>query len=137
MSLTRSKSRRCALQMLFQWEMNPQSPTAIEKSFWRVAKADIPTRLFANQLFEGTVETAEKCDELITKFSKDWRIERMAPIDKAILRLAIWEFRSGSAPVKVVMNEALALARKFSSDDSVSFLNGMLEAISRSLEPAT
>jgi N utilization substance protein B len=123
--------------MLFQWEMNPQSARAIERKFWRVAKADAPTQLFANQLFEGTVETTEQCDELITKFSRDWRIERMAPIDKAILRLAIWEFRSGSAPVKVVMNEALTLAHKFSSEDSISFLNGILESISKSLEPAS
>jgi transcription antitermination protein NusB len=130
----RRKSRECALQMLFQWGMNHQSAGRIESSFWKSARGADSTRRFANQLFEGAVTQAEATDSLIEKLSKNWRMKRMPEIDCGILRLAIYELRSGTAPVKVVINEALELAKKFSTGESAPFLNGILDAAAKSLE---
>ena len=133
MSLRR-KSRECALQMLFQWGMNPQPPPRIESSFWKSARGAETTRKFANELFEGAAAQADSSDALIEKLSKNWRIERMSEIDRAILRLAIFELGAGTAPMKVVINEALELAKTFSAPESTSFLNGILDSASKSLE---
>ena len=129
----RHKSREFALQMLFQWQINRQPAERIEDSFWRSAHAAQSTRRFANELFEGAIAQAKSSDDLIEKFSKNWRLERLAEIDRGILRLAIYELRSGTAPVKVVIDEAVELAKKFSSAESSPFLNGILDAAAKSL----
>ncbi len=120
--------------MLFQWDMNHESPARVEASFWKSARAAGSTRRFANQLFEGAVAQAESNNKLIAELSKNWRLERMPEIDRGILRLAIYELRSGTAPVKVVIDEALELAKKFSTAESAPFLNGILDAASKSFE---
>ena len=127
----RRKSREFALQMLFQWDMTRQMPAQIEKTFWRTARAAESTRKFANELFGGAVAEAEAIDKLLQKHAKNWKLDRMAAIDRSILRLAIFEFRLGDAPPKVVLNEALELAKIFSSDEAGPFLNGVLDAILR------
>lgn len=124
----RHKSREFALQMLFQWDMARQKPARIEQGFWRTARAAESTRKFANQLFEGAVAQAKENDELVGRLSENWRFDRLAAIDRSILRLALSELRLGSAPEKVVINEALELAKKFSSEDAPAFLNGILDA---------
>lgn len=131
----RHKSREFALQMLFQWDMTRQSPARIEGSFWKTARAADTTRKFAHELFVGAVSQADAADALIAELSANWRIERLAAIDKSILRLAIYEFRFGTAPPKVAIDEALELAKKFSSEDSPPFLNGILDAALKKLEP--
>lgn len=124
----RHKSREFALQMLFQWDMASQKPASIEEGFWETARAADSTRKFANELFEGAVAQAKTSDELVGKLSENWRFERLAAVDRNILRLAIFELQFGTAPPKVVINEALELAKKFSSEDSPNFLNGVLDA---------
>lgn len=124
----RRKSREFALQMLFQWEMGRQKPALIEKHFWKSARAADETRSFANQLFEGAASQAEACDALVARLSENWRLDRLAAVDRSILRLAIYELRSATAPAKVVIDEALELAKKFSSAESPAFLNGILDA---------
>jgi transcription antitermination protein NusB len=131
----RRKSRECALQMIFQWEMNHQSAAHLERSFWKSARAAESTRRFANELFEGAIAQADSNDKFLGKLSKNWRLERMPEIDRGILRLAIYELRSGTAPVKVVINEALELAKKFSTAESAPFLNGILDAAAKSIAP--
>lgn len=131
----RHKSREFALQMLFQWDMTRQSPARIEGNFWKTARAADTTRKFAHELFVGAVAEADAADALIAELSANWRIERLAAIDKSILRLAIYEFRFGTAPPKVAINEALELAKKFSSEDAPPFLNGILDAALKKLEP--
>lgn len=135
MSLRR-KSRECALQMLFQWGIHPQAVERIEQSFWKTARGAESTRQFANQLFEGAVAQAESSDRLVESLSKNWRLDRMAEIDRGICRLAIYELRSGTAPLKVVLDEAVELAKRFSTEESASFLNGILDAAAKSLEKA-
>jgi transcription antitermination protein NusB len=130
----RRKSREFALQMLFEWDIARQKPKRIEQNFWKTARAAQSTREFANQLFEGTVSQAESNDQLVEKLSEHWRLDRLATIDRGILRLAIYELRAGTAPPKVVIDEAVELAKKFSSDEAPAFLNGVLDAALKSLE---
>ncbi len=125
----RRKAREYALQMLFQWEIGRQQPTRVEAGFWKNARAEKTTRTFANQLFESAVAESAVVDELITQHSTNWRLERMPAIDRAILRLAVAELRSGATPPRVVINEALELAKKFSSEEAAPFINGILDAI--------
>lgn len=121
------------MQMLFQWDMSQQEPGKLEAKFWRAAKAADSTRAFANQLFEGTVRDTAPIDDLIVKQAQNWRMERLAVIDRAILRLAIYELRTTGTPPKVILNEAVELAKKFSSEEAGAFVNGILDAIHKSL----
>ena len=105
----RHKAREYALQMLFQWEIGRQNPLRIEEGFWRMAKADKNVRALANELFEGTVEGNSELEALVAKHAENWRVERMAVIDRAILKMAACELRAGKTPPKVVLNEAVEL----------------------------
>jgi N utilization substance protein B len=126
------------MQMLFQWDMSRQDPAKLETKFWRTAKAADNTRAFANKLFEGAAKYADELDALIVQHAQNWRLERMAIIDRAVLRLAIYELRIAETPPKVVLNEAVDLAKKFSSEDAGAFVNGILDAVSKTLvEKAT
>ena len=124
------------MQMLFQWDMSRQEPAKLEAKFWRTAKAADSTRVFANQLFEGAAKDADELDALIVQHAQNWRLERMAIIDRAVLRLAIFELRAGETPPKVILNEAVELAKKFSSEDAGAFVNGILDAVRKALVKA-
>jgi len=130
----RTKSREFALQMMFQWEIGRQEPKRIEDGFWRIARAEKTTKEFANQLFEGAVAEANHLDDLVAAKAENWRPERMAVIDRAILRLAAYELRQAKTPPKVVLNESIELAKKFSSEDSAGFVNGVLDALVRAMK---
>ena len=121
------------MQMLFQWDMSQQEFTKLETRFWKSAKAADKTRAFANKLFEGAAKDIAVLDALIVGHSDNWRFERMAAIDRAILRLAIHELRGGETPPKVVLNEAVDLAKKFSSEESGAFVNGVLDGVRKTL----
>ena len=129
----RHKAREFALQMLFQWEIGRQDPRRIEEGFWRMARAEKNTRALANQLFESSVDGAAELDALVGAHAKNWRLERMAVIDRAILRLAACELRAGKTPPKVVLDEAVELAKTFSSQEAASFINGVLDGLLKSL----
>jgi transcription antitermination protein NusB len=129
----RTKAREFAMQMLFQWDMSQQDPAKLEVKFWRAAKAADATRDFANQLFEGTARDTQVLDQIIGKHAENWRFERLAAIDRAILRLAIYELRATDTPPKVVLNEAIEMAKKFSSEDSGAFVNGILDAFRKTM----
>jgi N utilization substance protein B len=130
----RSKSREFSMQMLFQWDMSQQDLTKLEAKFWKGARAAEQTRAFANQLFEGAAHDSKDLDELIAKHVENWRLERISAIDRAILRLALHEMRATDTPPKVVINEAVELAKKFSSDEASGFVNAILDAYHKSLQ---
>lgn len=134
MSLRR-KSREFALQMLFQWDLHPQDVARIETGFWKNARAEKKTRDFANQLFEGAAAAAKALDAAIEQHAKNWRLERMAAIDRNILRLGIYELQQKDVPAKAVINEAVELAKKFSTEESAPFINGVLDAVAKA-EPS-
>ncbi len=120
--------------MLFEWDMTKQKPARVEQLFWRSARAADSTRKFANELFEGAVAQAESSDRLMGELSENWRFERLAAVDRGILRLSISELKLGTAPPKVVISEAIELAKKFSSAEAPAFLNGVLDAALKTLE---
>jgi N utilization substance protein B len=122
------------MQMLFQWDMSQQDFSKLEAKFWKSAKAADKTRSFANKLFEGTARDVNALDAIIIKHADNWRFERLAAIDRAILRLAVHEMNGTETPPKVVLNEAVDLAKKFSSEESGAFVNGVLDAVHKSLK---
>ena len=131
----RTKAREYAMQMLFQSEMSPQDTKKLEAKFWKSAKAADTTREFANALFEGAARDIASLDEQITKNTAEanWKFERLAAIDRAILRLGIHELRQGETPARVVINESVELAKKFSSEDASAFVNAVLDSVRKSL----
>jgi N utilization substance protein B len=133
----RHQAREAALQILYFCEVaHAPADVAIESFFKEHApEASEATRAFAAQLVRGTLEDAAELDALIATHSQNWRLERLATIDRLILRLASWELQHGSdSPPAVVMDEAIELARTFSSDASVAFVNGVLDAVRKALE---
>src|SRR5205085_2984932 len=89
---------------------------------------------FVEDLVRGTVENIAALDEQISKHAEHWRMERMPAVDRNILRLAVWEMIYGGTPAAVTIDEALELARKYSNEESVQFVNGVLDAVHRELE---
>ena len=131
----RRKAREYALQMLFQWEISRQEPERLEAGFWKNMRAEKTTRAFANQLLEGAVAESKAIDDLLSRHAQNWRLDRMAAVDRAILRLAVYELCFGAdTPPKVVINEAVELAKKFSSEEAAGFINGILDAILKTRE---
>ncbi len=127
----RRKARELALQLLYQWELRAESPEKVEEAFWPGAKAASKTREFAHRLFAGTVAAATELDKRIEAHATNWRLERMSAIDRNILRLAAFELCSATAPPRVVMDEAIELAKKFSDDAAPAFVNGVLDALTK------
>jgi transcription antitermination protein NusB len=130
----RHRAREAALQILYQWEIGGNDvDRAAETLFVRQWPAEPPSeelRSFASRLARDTVERLAAVDVLIAETAAHWRPERMAVLDRLILRMAVCELlREPDAPPAVVINEALELARTFSTEESVKFINGMLDAI--------
>jgi len=137
-SSTRHKAREAALQMLFAADLYHVDPDRLIEDYWNEfgdTTVDTKTREFSDKLVQGTLRELAAIDERIRTRAEHWRIERMAVIDRLILRLAVYEFlHEKETPAKVIINEALELARTFSTDDAVKFINGILDGIRRTLE---
>jgi len=136
---TRRKSRELALQMLFQSDMGKQTSEQVERTFWAERKdLDEGVRSFAQDLFRVATERVDEIDKLIERHAEHWRMDRMAAVDRNILRAGVAEFLGfPKTPRPVVINEALEIARRFSSPESVQFINGVLDSVARDLEGAT
>jgi len=135
---TRRKSRELALQMLFQADMGKQGPDEVRRTFWS-ERGDIEAdeRGFAEDLFRVASDRKTEIDGLIEGHAEHWRMERMAAVDRNLLRSAVAELLGfPSTPRAIVINEALEIARKFSSPESVQFLNGVLDSVGRAVEKA-
>jgi N utilization substance protein B len=125
--------------MLYQWEVGKVSMFEVRQTFWAQAQTDgaLPDdlRAFATSLADGVAAQVEQIDPTIATAAEHWRLERMNVMDRLILRLATYEFLyTPDTPGKVIINEALELARTFSGDESVRFINGILDGIRRTLE---
>ena len=134
---TRRKARESALQMLFAADVAKTSDTVLTRNFWNELgepSLDDDTREFANRLAVGTLHELETIDERIRTRAEHWRIERMAIVDRNVLRLAVYEFLFTDTPHTVVINEALEIARRFSTFEATQFINGILDAIKHDLE---
>lgn len=134
---TRRKARECALQMLFAADVAKTSSGVLNNRYWNElgeANTDDATREFADRLATNTLREIDKIDETITSRAEHWRISRMAIVDRNVLRLAVYEFLFEPTPHTVVINEALEVARHFSTFEATQFINGILDAIKHDLE---
>ena len=137
---SRHRAREAAIQMLYQWEVGRDTIAEIGQTFWTHSPASTQQplgdelRAFATTLAAGVANSVADIDPIIVGAAENWRIERMNVLDRLILRLAIYEFlHEVETPAKVIINEALELARTFSTDESVRFINGILDAVRRTL----
>ncbi len=130
----RTQSREVALQILYQMNITCESAEDTLANYWEHNEEwDPEVREFADWLVRGTVENGERLDTIIIRYAENWNLDRMAVIDRNILRMAAYELLfAGDIPPKVTINEAVNLAKKFSQADSGKFVNGILDRISHS-----
>jgi len=136
MSELRHQARAAALQALYLWEVGRVTPADALETFWAEhhLEADDTFRAFTAALVRGVATDVADLDRLIAEHTQNWRIERLAVIDRLILRVAVWELQHPEAPPAVVLNEAIELARTYGTDDSPRFVNGVLDAVRKALE---
>lgn len=134
---SRRKSRERALQMLFLWDVNRESAERSSAAYYDLVEQSEPVKPrrdpFADTLFRGVIDSRAELDERITRHAEHWRIERMAAVDRNILRMAVCEMAKLETPPAVAIDEAIELARRFSNEESAQFVNGVLDAIRRDL----
>jgi transcription antitermination protein NusB len=133
---TRRKSRELVLQMLFQSDMGRQSAEEVRRIFWKErSSVGAEVRDFAEDLFQVAADRTTEIDGLIERHAEHWRMDRMAAVDRNIMRAAVAELLGfPDTPRAVIINEALEIARKFSSPESVQFINGVLDSVGKDLE---
>ncbi len=136
---SRRRSREAALQMLYQLEIGRTTAQEAIVSYWPAHDADDdvsePQRQFANALVLGTMARLAEVDATITAHAQNWRIERMVVIDRIVLRLAIYELLAEmDTPARVVINEGIELARTYSGEEAVPFVNGVLDSVRKELK---
>ncbi len=141
MSGTRRKAREMAMQMLYQSDLGKQTANEVRRVFWKSrtddegqATVDLETQSFAEDLFRIAMERSDEVDDLIEQHAKNWRLHRMAAVDRNLLRMAVAELLGfKGTPHPIVINEALEIGRRYAAPESINFLNGVLDAISRSV----
>ncbi len=126
----RRKSREYTLQVLFQIEFNNSKPEKIQEQYWKNKKVPEEIKKYSVWLLNGVISYREKIDDIIQSVSENWRVSRMAVVDRNILRIAVLElfFGENLAPA-IVINEAIEIAKKFNSEKSAAFINGILDAL--------
>ena len=134
---SRRKARECALQMLFASDVSQMRVDELVRTYWsELGDTDVEpaAQEFATRLATGTLAHLAELDERIRSRAEHWRISRMAIVDRNILRLAVYEFLHEPTPRTVAINEALEIARRFSTYEATQFINGILDAIKRDLD---
>ncbi|MDK2820078.1 MAG: transcription antitermination protein NusB [Clostridia bacterium] len=133
--MSRRAARSKALQVLFAIDIGDMEPEMAIEQFLNKSKLSPQTKEFAKQLVLGTVAARQKLDELISKYSTGWRLERMASVDRNILRMALYEISSiDDIPINVTINEAIELAKEFNDEEAGKFINGILDSAVKDME---
>jgi len=135
----RRKGREVALQFLYQLDLHDEvDPASHETDFWARHPVDDDTRAFASALVTGTKRRQEEIDRLIAQYAEHWDLDRMAVVDRNILRLAVYELLEQSKiPPKVAINEAIEISKKFGTRESSRFINGILDRVYKELRAAS
>ncbi len=134
----RRKARELALQMLFQYDMSGNEPDMIVTTFEDLQKSKPNTREFATRIFHGTVEHIKEIDEIIQQQAENWRLSRMAVVDRNIIRMSVYEFlHESDTPKLVIIDEAIEIAKRFGTQKSSQFINGILDGILKRYNLAT
>jgi len=131
--MKRRKAREYALQILFELDIRKEKPSiTVLKNFWAEHSPDDEVRSFAEEVVKGTFKYLRKIDGAIEKCAENWSIDRMAAVDRNVLRMAVYEilYRM-EIPSSVTINEAIEIARKFGTEESGSFVNGILDSVAR------
>ncbi|MFH1541184.1 MAG: transcription antitermination factor NusB [Elusimicrobiota bacterium] len=127
---TRRLSRECAIQVLYAMDACKLTKAEIDEAFWQTKNYDKDVVAFAQELVNGTILNLEEINNLLKETAKNWELDRMAAVDRAILRLACYELLyTFETPLNVIINEAIELAKNFSTDESGKFVNGILDKI--------
>lgn len=140
MTARRHQSREAAFQVLYLWQVGGMTAEQALGVYFREHDAEAPDdrRAFVRRIVEGVTADPAALDQLIEAHATNWRLDRIAVVDRQILRLATWELRHDEGtPPAVVIDEAVELARSFGGDESPRFVNGVLDAIRRSMERDT
>src|ERR1700694_5317730 len=128
----RTKARECAFQMLYQWDITREPMDRVAGLFWQVPTATPETKTRAARLARGGQAEVASLDEAIAAASTNWRFERIAAVDRNILRIAAYELmKEPQTPSKVIIDEAVEMAKRFGEADSPPFVNGVLDAVMR------
>jgi len=130
----RSTSRRLAMQALYQAEIGRIGIKKSLENLFEEEKYIDETKDFSAKLAEGAWRNKEKIDQLMKKYSRDWKIDRMGGVDRNIIRLALYELMEGETPVEIVINEAIEVAKKYSTTEAAKFINGILGAYMKEQE---
>ncbi len=137
----RRKARELAMQMLYQSDLGKQTANEVRRVFWQSRlddegqpTVDLETQSFAEDLFRVAMERSDEVDDLIEQHSQHWRVHRMAVVDRNLLRVAVAEMIAfKGTPHPIIINEALEIGRKYAAPESITFLNGVLDAVSRTV----
>jgi N utilization substance protein B len=130
----RHSGREAALQMLFQLEASAEDADEVVRLFWRNFEADPEGRAYADEIVRGVAARVAELDEKIAAASQNWRVERMARVDRNVLRLGTWELAHRSdVPRAVILDEAVELAKAYGTEESSAFVNGVLNRVAESL----
>ena len=129
---SRRKARESALQLLYQLDMSGGKVRDALGMYWATQDGDEDVRQFASSLVEGVVKHLSEIDDIISSYSTNWKISRMASIDKNVLRMAVYELtHCPDIPVKVTINEAVEIAKCYGTEESGAFVNGILDNIAK------
>lgn len=131
----RRKARECALQILYELEFHENQVEELLENYWQERKESEEVRQYCEWLVRGVVKERSKIDALIQRISKNWRLSRMAIVDRNILRLAAFELEAEPhLEPAIIINEAIEIAKKFSSEEAAHFINGLLDALKKKRE---
>ena len=129
----RTQAREFALQILFHRDLNPEPTESLLRSFWEASPTLPEVQEYAERLVQGTLSRLEEIDAVLAKYAEHWELHRMAVVDRNIMRFATYELLfMEEIPPKVVINEAVNVAKKFSQEESGKFVNGILDKINHS-----
>jgi transcription antitermination protein NusB len=130
----RRQAREFSLQILYQLEIADQEPKLVYEHFWKSQKVSDGVREFATEIVDGTYRNLKEIDQLIEKHAANWKLSRMNSVDRNILRLSVYELLyCHDIPTTVTINEAIEVAKKFGTEESSAFVNGILDNLSKQL----
>ncbi len=131
--MKRRKAREYALQILFQLDIRKEKPSAaVLKHFWAEYDPDKEVKAFSEEIVKGTYKHIARINELLHQCAKNWSLDRMAVVDRNVLRMAVYEILYRiDIPTSVTINEAIEIAKKYGTDESGSFVNGILDRAAR------
>ena len=132
--MSRRRAREFALQMLYQQEVTRDPGSEVERAFWDAHAAAAESRTFAGQLFGKSLKARSRIDTLIRRHCDNWKLGRISAVDRNVLRMGVAEFLFLDTPKVVVISEAIEIARKYGTERSSDFVNGILDAIRKELD---